>query len=79
MSRARGSSRVFTCWGAASWCGGCSMLALGAGAAASAGSRVCARRSVRFGVLWRVVARWWVSWLVALSPGVAWVVAGGGR
>ena len=38
MSRAMGSSLVFTCWGAASWHGGRVMLVLRARAAAGAGS-----------------------------------------
>ena len=38
MSRAMGSSCVFTCWGAASWHGGRVMLVFGALAAAGAGS-----------------------------------------
>ena len=40
MSRAMGSSCVFTCWGAASWHGGRVMLVFGARAAAGAGSCV---------------------------------------
>ena len=50
MSRAMGSSWVFTCWGAASWLGGCAMLVLRACVAAGAGSCVGAQGSARFGV-----------------------------
>ena len=49
MSRAMGSSCVFTCWGAASWHGGGVMLVFGARAAAGAGS--CARGGAPFGVV----------------------------
>ena len=48
MSRAMGSSCVFTCWGAASWHGGRVMLVFGARAAAGAGS--CAGGGAPFGV-----------------------------
>ena len=51
MSKAMGSSWVFTCWGAASWHGWCVMLVLGALAAAGAGSCAGARGSARFGVV----------------------------
>ena len=51
MSRAMGSSWVFTCWGAASWHGGCVMLVLVARAAAGAGSCAGAQGSARFGVV----------------------------
>ena len=64
MSRAEGSSCVFTCWGAASWHGGRVMLVFGARVAAGAGCGVwlhaggCPGRwccpCVRFG-LWPVV------------------------
>ena len=49
MSRAMGSSCVFTCWGAASWHGGRVMLVFGARAAAGAGS--CAGGGAPFGVV----------------------------
>ena len=49
MSRAMGSSCVFTCWGAASWHGGRVMLVFGARAAAGAGS--CAGGGATFGVV----------------------------
>ena len=49
MSRAMGSSCVFTCWGAASWPGGRVMLVFGASAAAGAGS--CAGGGAPFGVV----------------------------
>ena len=48
MSRAMGSSCVFTCWGAASWHGGRVMLVFGARVAAGAGS--CAGGGAPFGV-----------------------------
>ena len=51
MSRAMGSSWVFTCWGAASWHSGCVMSVLGARAAAGAGLCAGARGSARFGVV----------------------------
>ena len=51
MSRAMGSSCVFTCWGAASWHGGPVMLMLGARAAAGAGSCVGVGGSAPFGVV----------------------------
>ena len=51
MSRAMGSSRVVTCWGAASWRGGCVMLVLGARAVAGAGSHAGVWGSARFGVV----------------------------
>ena len=50
MSWGMGSSLVFTCWGVASWLGGCAMLVLGAREAARAGSCVDARGSAWFGV-----------------------------
>ena len=49
MSRAMGSSCVFTCWGAASWHRGRAMLVFGALAAAGAGS--CAGGGAPFGVV----------------------------
>ena len=49
MSRAMGSSCVFTCWGAASWHGGRVMLVFGARAAARAWS--CAGGGAPFGVV----------------------------
>ena len=49
MSRAMGSSCVFTCWGAASWHGGRVTLVFGARAAAGAGS--CAGGGASFGVV----------------------------
>ena len=49
MSRAMGSSCVFTCWGAASWHGGRVMLVFGARAAAGAG--LCAGGGAPFGVV----------------------------
>ena len=49
MSRATGSSCVFTCWGAASWHGGRVMLVFGAREAAGAGS--CAGGGAPFGVV----------------------------
>ena len=49
MSRAMGSSCVFTCWGAASWHGGRVMLVFGARAAVGAGS--CAGGGAPFGVV----------------------------
>ena len=55
MSRAMGSSCVFTCWGAASWHGGRVMLVFGARAAAGAGSCAGDRGSAPFGV---VVVLW---------------------
>ena len=51
MSRAMGSSWVFTCWGAAAWHGGCVMLILGAHAVAGAGSCAGASGSARIGVV----------------------------
>ena len=51
MSRAMGSSWVFTCWGAASWHGGRVMSVLGARGAAGAGSCASARGSARFDVV----------------------------
>ena len=51
MSRGLGSFWVFTCWGAASWHGGCVMFVLGARAAAGAGSCAGARESAWFGVV----------------------------
>ena len=48
MSRAMGSSCVFTCWGAASWHGGRVMLVFGARAAAGVGS--CAGGGTPFDV-----------------------------
>ena len=65
MSRAMGSSSVFTCWGAASWCGGCVMLVLGVCAAADAGPCAGARGGAWFGVV--VVC---VCSLVAVLSGV---------
>ena len=51
MSRAMGSSCVFTRWGAASWHGGRVMLVLGARAAAGAGLCAGVRGSAPFGVV----------------------------
>ena len=51
MSRAMGSSCVFTCWGAASWHGGRVMLVFGARAAAGAGSCAGVRGGAPFGVV----------------------------
>ena len=76
MSRAMGSSCVFTCWGAASWHGGRVMLVFGARAAAGAGS--CAVEARRLAWLWCVAARWWLSWPVVLPLCAVRVVAGGG-
>ena len=73
MSRAMGSSRVFTCWGAASWHGGRVMLVLGASAAAGAGLRAGVRGSAPFGVV--VVCG--CSLVTVLAGGVAPVCGSG--
>ena len=73
MSRAMGSSCVFTCWGAASWHGGRVMLVFQARAAAGAGS--CA--GVRGGAPFSVVVVCGCS-LVAVLAGVVAPVCGSG-
>ena len=73
MSRAMGSSCVFTCWGAASWHGGRVMLVLGARAAAGAGSCAGVRGSAPFGVV--VVCG--CSLMTVLAGGVAPVCGSG--
>ena len=73
MSRAMGSSWVFTCWGAASWHGGRVMLVLGARAAAGAGSCAGVRGSAAFGVV--VVCG--CSLVTVLAGGVAPVCGSG--
>ena len=76
MSRAMGSSCVFTCWGAASWHGGRVMLVFGARAAAGAGS--CAGGGAPFGVVVVCGCTLWLSWPVVLPLCAVRVVAGGG-
>ena len=73
MSRAMGSSCVFTCSGAASWHGGRVMLVLGARAAAGAGSCAGVRGSAPFGVV--VVCG--CSLVTVLAGGVAPVCGSG--
>ena len=73
MSRAMGSSCVFTCWGAASWHGGRVMLVFGARAAAGAGS--CA--GVRGGAPFGVVVVCGCTLVVVLAGGVAPVCGSG--
>ena len=73
MSRAMGSSCVFTCSGAASWHGGRVMLLFGARAAAGAGSCAGVRGSALFGVV--VVCG--CSLVAVLAGGVAPVCGSG--
>ena len=73
MSRAMGSSCVFTCWGAASWHGGRVMLVFGARAAAGAGLCAGVRGSAPFGVV--VVCG--CSLVAVLAGGVAPVCGSG--
>ena len=73
MSRAMGSSCVFTCLGAASWHGGRVMLVFGARAAA--GARSCA--GVRGSALCGVVVVCGCSLVAVLAGGVAPVCSSG--